>query len=382
VKFDLTEEQELFRQTGHRFLEREASSDAVRGLWDSPNGMESEWWQRAAALGWSSPFVPDRFGGGSLTGRPLADVSIVAEEIGRFVAPGPLAPVNVVADAVASHGSEEQKSSLLPVLVDGSSIATWAVAERETGWNLEGVATRADIEGESVIVNGSKAYVEAAAIADVILVTARSESGLSQVLVPAASDGVRIVKGRSIDFTRRFGRVEFVDVRLPQEAVLGEIGSAGPAAERQTAVALALQCAETVGIADRIFELTLAYAKDRWAFGRPIASFQALKHRFADMLMWLEFSKAIAEGAVEAIDNEDDGYSHLASIAKAYVAEHCLDLIDDCVQISGGIGVTWEYDLHLYSRRATLNRAIYGSPEEHKEKICGLVVARSDRRGY
>jgi alkylation response protein AidB-like acyl-CoA dehydrogenase len=137
-------------------------------------------------------------------------------------------------------------------------------------------------------------------------------------------------------------------------------------------VALALQCAETVGAADRVFEFTIEYAQDRYAFGRPIASFQALKHRIADMLVWLEFSKSIADAAAQAVDRGDDA-ERLVRVAKAYVADHCLDLIDDCVQINGGIGVTWEHDIHIYSRRAAVNRAVYGSPEEHKERIAALL---------
>jgi alkylation response protein AidB-like acyl-CoA dehydrogenase len=121
-----------------------------------------------------------------------------------------------------------------------------------------------------------------------------------------------------------------------------------------------------------VFEFTIEYAQDRYAFGRPIASFQALKHRIADMLVWLEFSKSIADGAARAVDRDDDA-ARLVSVAKAYVGDRCLDLIDDCVQINGGIGVTWEHDIHIYSRRAAVNRAVYGSPEEHKERLCTLL---------
>jgi alkylation response protein AidB-like acyl-CoA dehydrogenase len=145
--------------------------------------------------------------------------------------------------------------------------------------------------------------------------------------------------------------------------------------ERQLMLAIALQTAETVGAADRVFEFTGKYAQDRFAFGRPIASFQALKHRFADMLMWLEFSKAIADGAAEAIDEGREDAPRIASIAAAYAGDRCLDVIDDCVQISGGIGVTWEHDIHLYSRRVALNRAVYGSPEQHKERVAVLLGA-------
>ncbi len=150
---------------------------------------------------------------------------------------------------------------------------------------------------------------------------------------------------------------------------------AGPARRWSASceIALALQCAETVGAARRVFEFTVEYAQDRYAFGRPIASFQALKHRIADMLQWLEFEAAITDAAARAIDAADPEAPNLASVAAAYVGDRGLDVIDDCVQINGGIGVTWEHDIHLYSRRAALNRAVYGSPEQHKERVGALL---------
>jgi alkylation response protein AidB-like acyl-CoA dehydrogenase len=221
-------------------------------------------------------------------------------------------------------------------------------------------------------MRGAKAYVEAAGAADVFLVTARDGEGLTQVLVPADTPGVTVTPGRSIDLVRRYGSITFDGARVPTQAVLGEVGGAAATVEHQLEIALALQCAESVGAADRVFAFTVEYAQDRFAFGRPIASFQALKHRIADMLQWLEFSKAIADAAANAIDR-DDNAARFVSVAKAYIGDRCLDIIDDCVQINGGIGMTWEHDIHLYSRRVALNRAVYGSPEEHKERLCALL---------
>ena len=150
---------------------------------------------------------------------------------------------------------------------------------------------------------------------------------------------------------------------------MGDEGGAGPTVQRQFQVALALQCAEMVGVADRALEFTLAYGRDRIAFGRPIVSFQALKHRIADMTVWLEGCKAVSDALAASIDQDSEEAMNLASVAKAYVGERCVDIVDDCVQITGGMGVTWEHDLHLYSRRAVTDRAVFGTPEEHKERI-------------
>src|SRR5690606_18571100 len=131
--------------------------------------------------------------------------------------------------------------------------------------------------------------------------------------------------------------------------------------------------AELVGVADRTLEFTLEYGRDRFAFGRPIVSFQALKHRIADMAVWLEGSKAVSDALAQAVDEQAPDVARLASVAKAYVGAHALDIVDDCVQITGGIGVTWEHDIHLYNRRAAVDRALFGSPEEHKERIVALL---------
>jgi alkylation response protein AidB-like acyl-CoA dehydrogenase len=372
VNLELNEDQEFFRDTTRRFLETEAPLTTVRELWDTTDGFERSWWNKAAELGWTTLFVPESAGGGSLSGNPTQDAVIVAEEMGRLASPGPFLPVNVVCAALARDGNGEQQNELFPGLLAGDIIATWAFAERGGTWDASGVALSAEPAGDELVLNGNKAYVEAAGVADQFLVTARTGDGLTQVLAPADTEGVTVTRGRSIDLVRRFGSIAFDDARVPLSSVVGEIGGAGDAVEHQLQIALALQCAETVGAADRVFEFTIEYAQDRYAFGRPIASFQALKHRIADMLMWLEFSKAISDAAARAVDRGEDA-ARLVSVAKAYVGDRCLDLIDDCVQINGGIGVTWEHDIHIYSRRAAVNRAVFGSPEEHRERVATLL---------
>ena len=367
MKLDLNADQEFFRDTTRKFLESEVPLTAVRALYDTVDGFDRAWWRQAAELGWTSLFVPEALGGGSLSGGPVTDATIVAEEMGRLVSPGPFLAVNVVAAALAWAGSEAQQADVLPGLVSGASIATWAFAEPDGRWDAASIATTAVVDGDTVVVDGVKAYVEAAGVADRFLVTARTGEGLTQVLVPADTAGVTVTRGRSIDMTRRYGKVSLSGVTLPASAIVGTAGTAGPAVERQVRVALALQCAEMVGVADRTLEFTLEYGRERFAFGRPIVSFQALKHRIADMAVAIEGSKAVTEALATAIDTDDQNVARLAHIAKAYVGEHCLDIVDDCVQITGGIGVTWEHDIHLYNRRATVDRAVYGSPEEHKQ---------------
>jgi alkylation response protein AidB-like acyl-CoA dehydrogenase len=298
----------------------------------------------------------------------------VAEEMGRLVSPGPFLPVNVVAAALAWNGSEVQRSEVLPGLLAGETFAAWAHSEPGGRWCPDQLTTSAVIAGDEVMLDGEKAYVEALGVADNVLVTARSGEDVSQVLVPViGTPGMSVVRGRSVDMTRRFGRIVFHGVRLPRRAVVGEVGGAASAIERQLALALALQCAELVGLAARTLEFTLEYGRDRIAFGRPIVSFQALKHRIADMVVSLEGSKALSDDLAEAVDTQRHDTVISASVTKAYVGERCVDIVDDCVQITGGIGITWEHDIHLYNRRATVDRAMYGTPEEHKERLVSLI---------
>lgn len=373
MRLELTEEQEFFRDTTRRFLESETPLATVRALYDSAEGFDRAWWRKAAELGWTSLFVPEAFGGGSLSGGPAADAVIVAEEMGRLVSPGPFQAVNVVAAALAWSGSDVQRAGVLPGLVSGTSVATWAHSEPGGRWRPDELTTSASFEGGEVVLTGEKAYVESAGAADHLLVSARSGEEIVQVLVPAGTPGMTVASGRSVDMTRRFGRVRLDGVRLPAEAAVGQPAPASRALQRQLSLALALQCAELVGVANRTLEFTLDYAGDRFAFGRPIVSFQALKHRIADMTVWLEGSKAVSDELALAVDEDRGDASTLGSVAKAYVGEHCPDIVDDCVQMTGGIGVTWEHDIHLYNRRAVVDRALYGTPEEHKERLVALL---------
>lgn len=347
---------------------------AVRDLHQHKDGFDAAWWRQASEIGWTSTLVSEDLGGGSLSGFPMQDAVIVAEEMGRLVAPGPFLPVNVVASALSECGSADQQASVLPGLLAGEALASWAFAEPGSTWDAASIGVTLTPTGDdAVVLDGVKAYVEAGAAATWFLVSARTGAGLSQVLVPADAPGVHVTACHSLDLVRRFAEVRFDGVTLPVSAVVGSIGGAAEQIERQLQIALVLQCAESVGAIDRAFEFTLEYMHDRYAFGRPIASFQSLKHRIADTLLALESMKATTDAAAKAIDDGDAQASRLVSVAKAYVGEKAPLIVQEFVQLHGGIGVTWEHDLHLYLRRTTLNRSLYGSPEQHRERLCMLL---------
>jgi alkylation response protein AidB-like acyl-CoA dehydrogenase len=364
LELELTEEQASFQETTRKFLSAECPISTVRALEAEPAGFTRDYWKRGADLGWTSLLVAEADGGGSLSEHGLLDLVLVAEEMGRLVSPGPLVPVNVVASALAEAGSAAQRAAVLPGLIAGDTVAAWC-----------GTAPLpAAADGDGFIVDGTCSPVEAGAQAQHLLVALQTPAGVTQVLLPADAPGVTITPLDGLDLLRRFAEVHLAGVAVPASAVVGTVGGAAAAIERQLQIAIVLGCAETVGVIDRIFEMTLEYLGDRYSFGRPLSSYQALKHRVADNKMWLEACHAIATGAARAVASGDDDAGEVVSAAKAWIGPHATELIQDCVQLHGGIGVTWEHDLHLYLRRATVNRATYGTPEEHTERIAAALL--------
>jgi alkylation response protein AidB-like acyl-CoA dehydrogenase len=364
VELELSEDQEFFLETTRKFLAAECPLPVVRSLEQDPTGFALDWWQRGAELGWTSMLVPEADGGGSLSEHGLLDLVLVAEEMGRLVSPGPLVPVSVVAAALARSGSAEQRTAVLPGILAGTTVAAWC--------GLAPVDAAED--GDALVLTGATAPVEAGAQAQHLLVAGRTAEGLTQVLVPSDTAGVTVTPLGGLDLVRRFAEVRFDAVRVPRSAVVGEVGGVAADIEHQLQVACVLQCAETVGIVDRVFEMTLEYLGDRYSFGRPLSSYQALKHRVADDKMALEACHATATAAARAVATGAPNAGELVSVAKCWIGPQATELIQDCVQLHGGIGVTWEHDLHLYLRRATVNRATYGTPEWHAERLATDIL--------
>jgi alkylation response protein AidB-like acyl-CoA dehydrogenase len=372
VDFDLTDDQDLFLDTTRKFLTASWPVSAVRALIDDSAGFDRKVWATGSELGWTSMLVPDEHGGGTISGEGVADLAIVAEELGRFVFAGPVLPANVVAYGLARWGSEDLAKVHLPALAAGTEIAGWATAEGNDRWGADGLEMTAAPSGGGYRLEGLKSPVQDAHVADHLLVAARTPGGVTQFLVPADAPGLMISPLRGLDLARRFAQVRFDGVDVPSSAVVGEVDQAAEAVEKQLALAVALQCCETVGTTDRAFEMTLGYVKDRKAFGRPIGSYQALKHRLADMLLWLESSKAAAVAAAKAVQFDVNG-SAAASLAKAYIGDRCPVILRECLQMHGGIGYTWEHDLHFFMRRVESNAAIYGTPDYHRDRLAASL---------
>jgi alkylation response protein AidB-like acyl-CoA dehydrogenase len=289
----------------------------------------------------------------------------VAEELGRVVFAGPFLSSCVTALAIAGAGSAAQKQQWLPGLAAGELIGAWAGAE-------PGSIT-ATPEGGGYVLDGIARFVEDAEVADMLLVTATGAEGVSQFLLPSDTAGVSIEPLEAVDLGRRLANVRFTKVHSGTEGQLRTLEDASGQVERQLQLACALQCAETVGVTDRALEFTLEWCKQRYAFGRPIGSYQALKHRLADHAAQLEGAKAAAAHAARSVQSQAPDAAIAVSVAKSHCTRFATEILRDCVQLHGGIGLTWEHDLHFYVRRAVSNEMLWGTPAVHHERLCRLA---------
>ncbi|BBY29608.1 acyl-CoA dehydrogenase family protein [Mycolicibacterium sediminis] len=365
-------EQVLFASTAQAFLDREASLTRVRELHSAGTSFAPDWWQRAAELGWASLLVPEDLGGGSVSGDGVADLALIAELIGHTVAPGPLHPVSTVLAGLADAENADAHSATIEALVSGDLVASWAVYEPGRGWAPGRSTVTATPTAAGYRVDGVKDRVEAGPESGAFLVTVTVDGEPGQVLVPADADGVTVEPQNSLDLVKRYARVTFDGVEVGADAIVGSAAQTPALIARQAQIAQVLQCAEVVGILNTVLDFSIQWARDRHSFGRPLASYQALKHRYADMKIWFEACRATTRAAVAAVGARSSDADLLVSVAKSYVGEHAPDMVQHCVQMHGGIGVTWEHDLHLFLRRVTLNRSMFGTPDEHDLRVYAL----------
>jgi alkylation response protein AidB-like acyl-CoA dehydrogenase len=376
MNFDFDDDQELLRTATRSFLDKRSTIEHRRPLLEADEVFDRTVWQEGAQLGWTAMLAPERHDGGSVTTQPLVDLVVLAEEFGRTLQPGPLVPTNVVADAIARSATEEQRATHLPGIVSGRLVAAWcASADGTVEPASVGVRATRTTDG-GVILRGTSSYVHGATVADLFLVAASTPEGLVQVLVPCGAAGVSVRRLHTLDLTRRFGEVHFDDVTLAAPAALASSDTAAVALHaRAVAVATVLQAAEAVGAAEQLFATTLQYSKDRVQFGRAIGSFQAIKHRMANLAVALEGMRAAAHYAALALNDGFADAAEAVATAGAYVTETHSFLCGECLQLTGGIGFTWEHDLHLFLRRARTDEVLYGDPSWHRERLCELVAS-------
>ena len=361
----------LFASTTQAFLEKEASLSRLRELHAAGTSFEADWWRRAAELGWTSLLVPEELGGGSVSGDGVKDLAMVAELAGKTVAPGPLHPVSTVLAGLVE--APENHEGTIESLVGGEVVASWAVYEPGKPWSPLNPGVTAAATETGFRLDGVKDRVEAGADSTVLLVVADCEGAVRQFLVPTDTPGVRVEPQRSVDLVKSYARVHFDGVEVDASAAVGTPDQTAELISRQSQIAQILQCAEVVGILAAVLKFTIQWGFDRHSFGRPLGSYQVLKHKYADLKIWFEACKAATNAAVAAVASRSPDAEMAVSVAKSYVGEYAPGMLQDCVQLHGGIGVTWEHDLHLYLRRVMLDRSMYGTPEDHNLRVYALT---------
>ncbi len=377
MNFGFNEEQELLRSTARKFFDNECSSEMVRKLMDSPEGMTPDLWKKLAEQGWLGLIVPDEHGG---MGLGIVDLVVLMEEMGRAVVPGPFFSTVLLGGlAILEAGTEAQKKAWLPRLASGDARATLAWMEPTADLGARGVTLPATAKGGGHTLNGTKLFVQDAHTADVLVVAARTgtsktaEDGISLFLVPKGSAGLTVTLLPTMDQTRKLCEVTFKDVAVGPDALMGQAGSGWAPLARVIDRATVGLCAEMCGGAQKVLDMTVEYAKIRQAFGRPIGSYQGVKHKAADMLVDVENSKSITYYAAWAMDEGVAEGPLAVSMAKAYVSDAYRRVSGAGIQLHGGIGFTWEHDLHLYFKRAKGSEFTFGDATWHRERVAQLV---------
>jgi alkylation response protein AidB-like acyl-CoA dehydrogenase len=375
MNFGFNEEQDLLRSTARKFLENECPSEVVRTLMDTPEGMTPALWGKLAEQGWLGLITPEAYDG---MGLGLVDLVVLMEEMGRAVVPGPyFSTVLLGGLAILEAGTEAQKKEWLPKIAAGEKRVTLGWMEPSAQLGPEGVTLSAAEKGGTYTLSGTKLFVPDAHTADAVVVAARTgkpgAEGITLFLVPKGAKGLTVTLLPTMDQTRKLCEVTLQDVSLGADARLGEVGSGWKALSRVLDRATVALCAEMCGGAQKVLDMTVEYAKIRQAFGRPIGSFQGVKHKAADMLVDVENSKSITYYAAWAMDEGVAEGPLAASMAKAYVSDAYRKVSAAGIQLHGGIGFTWEHDLHLYFKRAKGSEFTFGDATYHRERVAQLV---------
>ena len=372
-----SDEQLLLRDTARKFLDAACTTRFVRERMATPEAVTPEFWARLAEQGWLGINFAEEDGG---SGLGLVDLVVLMEEMGRAVMPGPyLATVLLGGAAIREAGTPAQRTEYLPQIAEGRLKATLAATEPNARWDASGIMMNAQPMRGGFSLSGTKLFVPDAHLADIIVVAARTrdgstmEDGVSLFLVPKDAVGLTVAAMPSIDETRKMCEVRFDNVAVPQTALLGELHQGWPALARVYDGAAVALAAEMCGGAQRVLDMTVEYAKLRVTFGKPIGSYQGVKHKCADMLVEIENAKSLTYYAAWAIDEKQPDAPLAVSMAKSYASDASRKVSNAGIQLHGGIGMTWDHDLHLYMKRAKASEVAFGDATWHRERVAALM---------
>ncbi len=365
----------MLRRSTRDFLAKECSPKVVRKLMEG-SGYDAAMWKKIADLGWTALGIPEEYGGAGT----FLDLVVVLEEAGRALLPGPFfATMGLAVPAILEAGTEAQKKEALGAIAQGSARATLAFTEPSGRWDAGSVSLKATRAGGGWKLEGVKLFVPDAGVADYTVVVARTrgdgrprsedEDGITLFLVKGRPAGMTVNPLETLDMTRRWGEIRFDDVQLGDDAVMGAPNKAWPHLKRALEQSTAALCAEMVGGVQKVLETSTDYAKTRQQFGKPIGIYQAVSHKLADMLVLSESGRSATYYAAWAVDADAPDRSLASSMAKAYVSDAYRKVAGDGIQVHGGIGFTWEHDMHLYFKRAKSSEVTLGDATYHRELV-------------
>jgi alkylation response protein AidB-like acyl-CoA dehydrogenase len=368
MNFAFSEEQEEFRRQVRKWLEQNTPSPVVRKLMETDFGFDRGLWKETADLGWQAMAIPEEQGG---AGFGYLELTILFEEMGRSLLPAPfLSTIGLAMPLISDLGTDEQKKEMLSAIASGEETVAVAFTEPSGHWDPGVVETTAVADGDGWTIEGRKSFVVDGASADDLLVSAMTNEGVGVFVVAGASDAVERRGLETLDQTRKLAEVTFSGAKAE---LLGEPASGVAALRRMLDKAIVLLAAEQVGGAQKCLEMSVDYAKTRHQFGRPIGSFQAIKHKCADMLVQVESARSAAYYAGWAASEDNDELATVAPLAKSYCSEANFFCASENIQIHGGIGFTWEHDAHLYFKRAKSSQLLFGDPAYHRARLGDLL---------
>ena len=369
MNFAFSEEQEELRRTVRAFLEQKSPETEVRGLMETSDGYDAAVWkQMGEQMGLHGLIVPEEYGGSGFT---YVELGVVLEEMGRALLCAPFfSTVALAANALVHSGDDVAKKTYLPGIASGETIATVAFTEPSGKWDEAGITMPAKKSGGSWTLKGTKSFVLDGHTASLIIVAARTGKGVSLFAVDSGAKGLTRTALSTMDQTRKQAKLDFADTPA---ALIGVEGKGWETLGRMLDLAAVALAAEQVGGAQKVLEMAVEYAKVRVQFGRPIGSFQAIKHKCADMLLEVESAKSAAYYAMWCASELNDELPSVASLAKAYCSEAYFHATAENIQIHGGIGFTWEHPAHLYFKRAKSSELLFGDPSYHRELLAQRI---------
>ena len=376
MKLILNEEQQMLRDSAKDFAEQKTPVSHFRGLRDNkdPLNWDKEIWKEMVDLGWSGILIPEEFGGSDFG---LAGISVIMQEVGKTLTPSPLFATAVLgASAITSFGTQDQKSKYLPLIASGE-ITTALAVDEESHHAPANTITKAELVNDKWILNGKKKFVVDGASADVLIILARTSgakgenTGLTLFILDANAKGVEVIKTDMAD-CRNYANIVLNNVAVDKTAILGDQESGGEAVDKildEGRIALA---SEMLGNSEAAFEMTINYLKERKQFGVLIGTFQALQHRAAEMFCEIELTKSAVMAAMQGADENNNDLQRMASLAKSIAGETLYLVSNESVQMHGGIGVTDEYDIGFFMKRARVAEVIFGGANFHQERYANL----------